>query len=49
MSRRRYPQYASVAVIQPYGDSWYHGLKVNVERRFASSMGFRASWTFARA
>ena len=49
VSRRRYPQYASVAVIQPYGDSWYHGLKVNVDRRFASSMGFRASWTFAKS
>ena len=49
VSRRRYPQYASVAVIQPYGDSWYHALKVNVDRRFASSMGFRASWTFAKS
>jgi len=48
-SRRRYPDFGGINVAQPLGDSHYHAFEVNVERKWASGLGFKTSYAFSKA
>jgi hypothetical protein len=48
-SRRPYPQYGSINVIQSTANSTYHGLQSRLERRFSGGLSFLASYTFGHA
>jgi Carboxypeptidase regulatory-like domain/TonB-dependent Receptor Plug Domain/TonB dependent receptor len=44
-----YPGFQQIEYRDPLGNSIYHGLDVLLERRFASGLTFRASYTWSRA
>jgi hypothetical protein len=46
---RPYPHYGNLTVFNPaVGQSIYHGASIKLERRFASGLGFLASYTFSK-
>ena len=48
VDKRPYPDFAIARDHQPWGDSIYHALKVNLERRFHEGVSFRFSWTYSK-
>ena len=48
-SRRPYPQYGAINVIESTSNSTYHGLQGSLERRFSGGLSFLASYTFGHA
>jgi hypothetical protein len=49
VSRRPYPQFTGVTVTQTGGQSIYHGLTVQADRRMARGLSFNVNYTFAKA
>jgi len=47
-SRRMYPAFGSISVSEPLGDSYYHALLLNVERRLEPGLTFRVSYAFSK-
>ena len=45
---RPYPQFDAVNTPSNEGESWYHALQVNVQRRFAGGYTVASSYTFSR-
>lgn len=46
-SRRPYTQYGSLLFSENGGNSIYHGLQADVERRFGHGISFQANWTWS--
>ncbi len=46
-SRRPFPQYGSLQFSDNGGNSIYHGLQADAERRFARGLYFQAAWTWS--
>ncbi len=46
-SRRPYPQYGSLLFSDNGGNSIYHGLQADAERRFGRGLYFQAAWTWS--
>jgi hypothetical protein len=47
-SRRLYPAYGSISESQSLGDSWYHALQFNLERKWTNGFSFRVSYAFSK-
>ncbi|HET7221022.1 MAG TPA: TonB-dependent receptor [Vicinamibacterales bacterium] len=45
---RPYPQFDSVNTTTNEGESWYHALQVNVQRRFAGGYTLASSYTYSK-
>jgi hypothetical protein len=45
---RPYPQFGNINTTTNEGQSWYSGLQLSLERRFASGYTFNASYTYSR-
>jgi hypothetical protein len=48
-SRRPFPAYGAIPLLESSGNSTYHGLLGRLERRFSSGLGFLASYTYGHA
>ncbi|MCL5742669.1 MAG: TonB-dependent receptor, partial [Acidobacteria bacterium] len=48
-SRRLVPQWNNITFTSPYGHSTYHGLDVQLDKRFASGLSFSASYTWSHS
>ena len=44
-----YPSFQQIEYRDPLGNGIYHGLDVNLERRFASGLIFRAAYTYSKS
>ena len=47
--RRRMPQWNTVDLTSPYGHSSYHGLDLQLDRRFANGLSFTGSYTWSHS
>ena len=47
-NRRPYPQYRNIIVVSNGGDSTYHALQLEAERKMARGLYFQAGWTWAK-
>lgn len=47
-SRRLYPAYGAINESLPLGDSNYHALESNLERKWANGLSFRLSYVFSK-
>jgi hypothetical protein len=48
-ARRPIPQYNTITYQTPYGHSHYHGVSVQVERRYASGLQFSGAYTWSHS
>ena len=48
-ARRPIPQYNSITYQTPYGHSSYHGLNVQMERRFSAGLSLNAAYTWSHS
>ncbi len=49
VQRRKIPQWNTVTLQTPYGHATYHGLDLQLERRFASGFSFTAGYTWSHS
>lgn len=47
-SRRLYPAFGAINESLPLGDSDYHAMETNLERRWSSGLSFKFSYTFSK-
>jgi hypothetical protein len=48
-SRRRYPSLGNLNVSESVGDSSYHALQVNLQRKWSSGFSFKASYAWSKS
>ncbi len=48
-ARLPFPQYRSLMLVDNGGNSFYHGLQVEAQRRLANGLSFQSSWTWSKA
>ena len=48
-ARLPFTQYRSMMLVENGGNSIYHGLQLEVQRRLASGLSFQSSWTWSKA
>ena len=46
--RRPFPGFSSIIMIDQFGKSIYHGLKINVNKRFSDGLGFLLSYNWSK-
>ena len=47
--RRRIPRWNNISLVSPYGASNYHGLDVQVDKRYSRGLSFTAAYTWSHA
>jgi hypothetical protein len=48
-ARLPFPQYRSLMLVDNGGNSMYHGLQLEAQRRLANGLSFQSSWTWSKA
>ena len=47
--RRRIPRWNNISLVSPFGQSNYHGLDVQVDKRYSGGLSFTAAYTWSHA